>query len=82
MPEKSPVVAATFVKPVCPNTSRHSVIWVAVAREFVSNLTEPAKSIVPFMGLGVACASRVHRALLTRPAASTAHMVFVRFFIP
>ena len=72
-------IAATFEKPRFPNTSRHSITWVALSRCDESNITEPAKSIVPFMC--AAWASCVERALLTRPAASTANIVFVRFFM-
>lgn len=79
MPEKSPDVAATFEKPRFPFTSRHRLTLVAASRCDESNRAAAAKSIVPF--IFVAWASCVERAVVTRPAASTANRVFVGFFM-
>jgi len=79
MLEKFPLTSATLEKPRFPLTSRHFTTRVALARDFESNCVAPAKSIFPF--IFAAWASCVERALVTRPAASTANIVFVRFFI-
>ena len=47
MPEKSPVLAATFEKPRFPNTSRHSITWVTLSRCDESNITAASKVYCP-----------------------------------
>ena len=71
--------AATFEKPKFPNISRHPTTWVTSWRADESNISEPAKSILPF--IFAACASCVERAVRAKPAAISVNMVFVRFFM-
>ena len=91
IPAKSPVLPdVTLVKPALPFASNQVFTLVAVAREWVSNWTAPAKLMFPCMFVAgvfnpptilLALAFWLNSAQLTNPIASIAKIVFVRFFI-
>jgi hypothetical protein len=65
MKAKAPVAPSiTLLKPALPFESNHVFTPVAVAREFVSNWTAPAKVMLPFMALAKVTGGRGWRVAL------------------
>ena len=80
IPEKLPVLpAVTLLNPALPNTSRQVFTLVAVAKEVVSNATEPAKLMNPVIGIAWAEIAKLEATII---AAKLAKRGLISFIIP